>query len=73
MVSKNLSIADLERELTRRQKTLAVLDGRRKALLGQVQGVEADIAAIRGTGSGLKRGPGRPRNTAALRAATLMP
>ncbi len=77
MAVKNLSIADLERELSRRQKALSNLEAKHKGLLSDLAAVEKEIAGLRGSGAratgrkvarkstAKKRGPGRPRKVAA--------
>jgi len=64
MAVSSLSIADLQRELRRRQAALSGLQSKQQALRAQLTAVEAEIASILGGGVGRKRGPGRPPNPA---------
>jgi len=63
MVAKHLSIAELERELNARQKALETLASRHKSLASELQGLESEMASIRGTGSAGRTG-GRPARKA---------
>jgi len=59
MVTKHLSITDLQRELSNRQQALAAIESKHKALAAQLQGLESEMAAIRGAGAATKGRPGR--------------
>ncbi len=58
MARKSMSIAQLRRELAKREKSLATLVSRRARVAKQLSSLDADIAALGGG-----RGPGRVAST----------
>ena len=70
MVLKVVSIAELKRELAKREKALERLEARRKKLATELRKVEADIAQMKGEGKeGLEPTVGGQRETGTLRQA----
>lgn len=64
----NLSVADLQRELTRRRRSLPALQRKREKALAKVMEIDAAIAALGGAAGGFgRRSPGaRGANDATL-------
>ena len=70
MALKAVSIAELKRELAKREKALERLEARRKKLAAELRKVEADIAQTKGEGKeGLEPTVGGQRETGTLRQA----
>ena len=65
MVAKNLSIAELQRELSARQRSLSSLESKHKSLATRLQGLESEMVSIRGGGAGRMARRGRPTKAAA--------
>ena len=70
MALKAVSIAELKRELAKREKALERLEARRKKLATELRKVEADIAQLKGESKeGLEPAVGGQRETGTLRQA----
>jgi hypothetical protein len=70
MALKAVSIAELKRELAKREKVLERLEARRKKLATELRKVEADIAQVKGEGKeGLEPAGAGQRETGTLRQA----
>jgi len=59
MVTKTLSITELERALSSRQQALASIESKHKAISAQLLDLESEMAAIRGAGAPSRGRPGR--------------
>jgi len=70
MAGKTVSIAELKKELAKREQTLEKLEARRKKLATELRKVEADIAQVKGESKErLEPAVGGQRETGTLRQA----